>query len=113
MRYGFGMTTRTKVARRQTHSPGTGKALALNNLPEERLGKSQITVRLDPENVDFLDELVAEGPSTSRADALNRILRRERRRYRVMKDDQRLRQEGETPQLSGIETVAQRVPLAD
>jgi Arc/MetJ-type ribon-helix-helix transcriptional regulator len=85
----------------------------LDNLSEERTGKSQITVRLDPENVEFLDELVAEGPSTSRADALNRILRRERRRYRVMKDDQRLRDEGETSHLSGIETVAQRIPLAD
>ncbi len=46
----------------------------------------QIAVRLPEELVAFLDELVADGRSTSRAAAVTRALQRERRRERAARD---------------------------
>jgi Arc/MetJ-type ribon-helix-helix transcriptional regulator len=46
----------------------------------------QITVRLTEENVAFVDQLVADGKAKSRADAVNRALRRERRRQAALRD---------------------------
>lgn len=49
-------------------------------------GKTQITVRLDDSAVALLDDLTKEGLGSSRADALNRLLRRERRRRVALRD---------------------------
>lgn len=46
----------------------------------------QITVRLSEENVALVDQLVAEGKAKSRADAIDRALRRERRRQAALRD---------------------------
>jgi Arc/MetJ-type ribon-helix-helix transcriptional regulator len=46
----------------------------------------QITVRLADENVEFLDQLVADGKVKSRAEAVDRALRRERRHAAALRD---------------------------
>lgn len=75
--------------------------------------KTQITVRLDDSAVALLDELAKQGLGSSRADALNRILRRERRRQAALRDAEIYRTAGENPDLAGIAEVAQRTPLDD
>lgn len=50
------------------------------------MATTQITVRLPSEEVAFLDQLVADGKATSRAAALSKALKRERRRLRAEQD---------------------------
>jgi len=47
---------------------------------------TQITVRLADESVAFVDQLVADGRAKSRADAVDRALRRERRWLSALRD---------------------------
>jgi len=47
---------------------------------------TQVTVRLDDANMDFIDQLVTERKVRSRADAVNRALNRERRRLAAERD---------------------------
>lgn len=76
-------------------------------------GKTQITVRLDDSAVALLDDLTKEGLGSSRADALNRLLRRERRRQAALRDAEIYRTQGENPDLAGIADVAHRTSLDD
>ena len=46
----------------------------------------QIAVRLPDDMVEFIDELVAHGEATSRAQVVSRALERERRRRAAQKD---------------------------
>jgi Arc/MetJ-type ribon-helix-helix transcriptional regulator len=55
---------------------------------------TQITVRLPDELVAFVDELVAQGAVSSRAEAVARALTRERRRQVAVRDVAILRQHG-------------------
>lgn len=47
---------------------------------------TQITVRLDDENVQFVDRLVQQGHAASRADVVDRALRTLRRRETAQRD---------------------------
>lgn len=47
---------------------------------------TQVTVRLDDDNVKFVDALVAAGRVRSRAEAVDRALRHERRREDALRD---------------------------
>jgi len=46
----------------------------------------QIAVRLPDDVVEFIDELVAQGEATSRAQVVSRALQRERRRRAAQRD---------------------------
>jgi Arc/MetJ-type ribon-helix-helix transcriptional regulator len=62
----------------------------------------QITVRLPDELVAFVDELVAEGVVTSRADAVTRALKREQRRQAALGDVEILRLRGGVQDLNSL-----------
>jgi Arc/MetJ-type ribon-helix-helix transcriptional regulator len=62
---------------------------------------TQITVRLPEDLVAFVDALVADGSVSSRADAVTRALRRERRRELALRDVEILRVHGD-PDLEAI-----------
>lgn len=50
------------------------------------LGMGQMTVRLSDESTEYIDTLVAEGRAPSRAAALDRMVKRQRRRAEAEKD---------------------------
>lgn len=60
-----------------------------------------IPVRLSDETTTYLDALVAEGKATSRAAALDRVVRRQLRRERAAQDAISYAGEGEDPEWAG------------
>jgi Arc/MetJ-type ribon-helix-helix transcriptional regulator len=73
----------------------------------------QIAVRLPDDMVAFIDDLVAGGAAASRAEVVDRALRRERRRQIAARDAAILAQAGRDPDLDQLADFAARVPLAD
>ncbi len=71
---------------------------------------TQIAVRLPDDLVDALDEVVALGEATSRADVVTRALRRELRRRRAITDLERLGGDDD-PQLAAWVTHVVRPPV--
>lgn len=67
---------------------------------------TQMTVRLSDESATFIDELVASGATTSRAAALDKLVRREMRRVRAMQDALIYAHSGEDPELAGFHEAA-------
>jgi Arc/MetJ-type ribon-helix-helix transcriptional regulator len=76
---------------------------------------TQITVRLPEELVAFVDEMIAGGAVTSRAEAVTRALIRERRRQTALADVAILRLRGGDPDHVAIaeHTAAHPVELDD
>ena len=73
----------------------------------------QIAVRLPEELVAFLDQLVADGRSSSRAAAVTRALQRERRRDAASRDAAILAGDQQPDDLDGLAEHASRQPLDD
>jgi Arc/MetJ-type ribon-helix-helix transcriptional regulator len=71
----------------------------------------QITVRLPGDLVAFVDNLVADGAVTSRADAVTRALTRERRRQAALADVAILRRRGNEPDLDALAEYTAAHPL--
>lgn len=65
---------------------------------------TQIAVRLPDEQVAYIDAEVAAGRASSRADLIDRLLAKERRRQRALEDLEKMRAAGlaGNPDLAGI-----------
>lgn len=75
---------------------------------------TQIAVRLPDELVRFLDDLVADGRATSRADVVTRALKRERRRAIAARDVAILTGlADDDDDLDDLAALAARTPLDD
>lgn len=74
---------------------------------------TQIAVRLPDELVAFVDQAVAAGEATSRADLISRLLAREVRRSRSEQDLQKLIQAGALQDSEALEIAraTSRTPL--
>ena len=72
---------------------------------------TQIAVRLPDDLVEFLDESVRSGKSTSRADAVTKALARERRRVIALRDAAIIAEQGGYPELEGIIAYQAAHPL--
>ena len=77
------------------------------------MGTKQITIRVDEDLVDFVDSLVNTGSRTSRADAINHALARERRHQTTLHDVEIIKShDGEPyPDLDGLAEWASVQPL--
>lgn len=64
----------------------------------------QITVRLPDNLMEFVDQQVADGAASSRADLVARALRHEERRVLAIRDAEILRREGEDPEIRDFMT---------
>jgi Arc/MetJ-type ribon-helix-helix transcriptional regulator len=71
---------------------------------------TQITVRLTEENVAFVDQLVADGKAKSRADVVDRALRRERRRQAALRDAEIYSNAASDPELEAWAAYANAHP---
>lgn len=74
---------------------------------------TQIAVRLPAELVCYLDDQVAAGGASSRADLVARLLRRDLRRHRALADLEILKRHGVTepyPDLVGIPDATAHAP---
>jgi len=74
---------------------------------------TQIAVRLPEELVEFIDEAIAAGDASSRADLVHRALERERRRILAERDIEILSRVGEPDDLAGLAEYAARTPMDD
>jgi metal-responsive CopG/Arc/MetJ family transcriptional regulator len=74
---------------------------------------TQIAVRLQDDAVHYLDSQVAEGKAASRADLIDRLIDRERRRQRDLNDLEIMRKAGFAgyPDLAGVAEATSRRPL--
>jgi Arc/MetJ-type ribon-helix-helix transcriptional regulator len=75
----------------------------------------QITIRVDEGLLDFIDDLVASGVRTSRADAINRALTREKRHARAVQDLEIIKAQGGDPypDLHGLAEWSAHQPVID
>jgi Arc/MetJ-type ribon-helix-helix transcriptional regulator len=75
----------------------------------------QITIRVEEDLLDFVDALVGQGDRASRADAVNRALRRERRHQVAVRDLEIMAAvDGDLyPDLNGLAEWAAQQPVAD
>jgi Arc/MetJ-type ribon-helix-helix transcriptional regulator len=73
----------------------------------------QIAVRLPDDVVKFIDELVAHGEATSRAQVVSRALDRERRRRAAERDAAIYAAEPPDPDMDAFATYVSRTPLDD
>jgi Arc/MetJ-type ribon-helix-helix transcriptional regulator len=74
---------------------------------------TQIAVRLSDEAVEFVDDLVRSGAAASRADVIERLLARERRRLVAERDALKLAGLPRDADLDRLAAFAARVPIAD
>lgn len=82
------------------------KSVGLNRV------RRQIAVRLPDELVTFIDEAVGAGEAASRAEVVERALKRERRRMIAERDIALLQAAGEDA-LQGLAEGAAKTPLRD
>ena len=66
----------------------------------------QMTVRLSDESARYIDELVATGRASSRAAALDKVVRRQKRREAAQRDALIYARGGEDPELAGFADAA-------
>lgn len=72
---------------------------------------TQITVRLDADLVQFVDQLVADGREKSRASVVSRALKREQRREAAERDARILAQLPRDEGLDDLAEYATRQPI--
>ena len=73
----------------------------------------KIAVRLPDDIVEFIDELVAEGRASSRAEVVTGAVERERRRELAARDAAILARSKDDPDLDQVARLAARTPIDD
>jgi len=73
----------------------------------------QIAVRLPDDVVEFIDQLVAQGASRSRASVVTQALRREQRQAVAARDAAILSASGADPDMDSLAEYAARTPMDD